>query len=208
MLLLPIVGTLLADCHEHEHGGPQSDEYIVNCETADGGVAASDEDFQAIVNAESAGQVMTSPAASLPVLTSPAAGSTLSAASPPTFAFTATAVASNVVVPVPSRESRWSDVVRAVTSELTLERRAYAHCAPAVGDRYLLRVATSSGDAVYTATLSVMSFQPDAAKWSAALAGRQGQTLTIALLRASFANGSITDGPYAATPAATFVVGP
>ena len=57
---------VLAGCHEHPpEEGPQADEYVVNCEEADGGFAASDEDFAAVVNAEAAGTVMTTPASQL-----------------------------------------------------------------------------------------------------------------------------------------------
>ena len=175
------VALALAGCHDHTHGeeGPQADEYVVDCETADGGFAASDEDFAAVVNAEAAGSVMTTPADSLPALTAPAAGATLSAATPPTFTFTATTVATasanqgaTMACRAPAgakrkRVSRFGRVISAIRSELVLERTAEAHCPATSGDKYLLRLQTSSGDPVFTAMLSVTTYTPDAAKWSA-----------------------------------------
>lgn len=215
------LAVLLAGCHDHhEEGGPQADEYVVDCETADGGFAASDEDFAAVVNAEAAGTVMTTPAASLPSLTLPAAGATLSIATPPTFTFSGTTTAAAQVksgaamacrAPATTkrkRASRFGRVLSAIKSELVLERSAEAHCPATSGDKYLLRLETSTGDAVFTAMLSVTTYTPDAAKWSQKLAGKQGQTLTLTLMRATFSGEAIAAGPFKATPAPTFTVGP
>jgi len=221
LAVFPVV-LALAGCHEHSHGeeGPQADEYVVDCETADGGFAASDEDFAAVVNAEAAGTVMTTPAASLPSLTLPAAGATLSISAPPTFSFTATTVATAPAksgaetmacrAPASTRRrlSRFGRIVSAIKSELVLERTAEAHCPATSGDKYMLRLETSTGDAVFTAMLSVTTYTPDAAKWSAKLAGKQGQTLTLTLMRATFSGEAIADGPFKATPAPTFTVEP
>ena len=62
-------------------------------------------------------------------------------------------------------------------------------------------------DPVFTAMLSVTTYTPDAAKWSAKLANRQGQTLTLTLMRATFSGEAIAAGPFIATPAPTFMVG-
>jgi len=215
------IALALVGCHEHTHeDGPQADEYVVDCETADGGFAASDEDFAAVVNAEAAGTVMTTPADALPVLTLPAAGATLSTATPPTFSITATTTAAatankgaTMACRAPAaakrkRVSRFGRVISAIKSELVLERTALAHCAATSGDKYLLRLQTSSGDPVFTAMLSVTTYTPDAAKWSAKLASRQGQTLTLTLMRATFSGEAIAAGPFIATPAPTFMVGP
>lgn len=214
------VALAIAGCHEHTHGGgPQADEYVVDCEAADGGFAASDEDFAAVVNAEAAGTVMTTPAASLPALATPAAGSTLSAATPPTFAFTATttaaaaaatksAMACRAPAAKRTRPSRLGRIVSAIRSELVLERTAEAHCPATSGDKYLLRLQTSSGAAVFTAMLSVTTYTPDATKWAQKMSGRQGQTLTLTLMRATFSGQAIAAGPFATTPAPTFTVGP
>lgn len=208
----------LAGCHSHQHGGPAADEYVVDCEKADGGFAASDEDFATVINAESAGTVMTTPAASLPVLTAPAAGSTLSAAAPPTFTFTPTATAAatpahrgpTMACRAPAtkrqRPSTFGRVVDAIKSELVLVRTAQAHCPATSGDKYLLRLQTSSGEPVFTAMLSVTSYTPDAAKWAQKLGGRQGQSLT--LMRATFNSEMIAAGPFLTTPAPTFAIGP
>jgi hypothetical protein len=225
LVVLP-VALALAGCHEHSHGedGPQADEYVVDCETADGGFAASDEDFAAVVNAEAAGTVMTTPPGSLPVLTLPAAGATLSAATPPTFSISATTTAAatapaqattgaTMACRAPAaakrkRPSRFGRVVNAIKSELVLERTALAHCAATSGDKYLLRLQTSSGDAVFTAMLSVTTYTPDAAKWAQKMSSRQGQTLTVTLMRATFSGQAIAAGPFMTTPAPTFMIGP
>ena len=215
------LAVILAGCHDHhEEDGPQADEYVLDCEMADGGFAASDEDFAAVVNAEAAGAVMTTPAASLPALTLPAAGATLSIATPPTFSFTATTttaaapaargetMACRAPAAKRKRVSRFGRVMSAIKSELVLERTAEAHCPATSGDKYMLRLETSSGDPVFTAMLSVTTYTPDAAKWSAKLAGKQGQTLTLTLMRATFSGEAIAAGPFKATPAPTFTVGP
>ena len=221
LAVLP-VALALAGCHEHTHGedGPQADEYVVDCETADGGFAASDEDFAAVVNAEAAGTVMTTPADNLPVLTLPAAGATLSAATPPTFSITATTTAAATATRAATmacrapaaakrkRPGRFGRIVSAIKSELVLERTAEAHCAATSGDKYLLRLQTSSGDAVFTAMLSVTTYTPDAAKWAQKMASRQGQTLTVTLMRATFSGQAIAAGPFMTTPAPTFLIGP
>ena len=99
-------------------------------------------------------------------------------------------------------------MLSAIKSELVLERTAEAHCPATSGDKYLLRLETSTGDAVFTAMLSVTTYTPDAAKWSQKLAGKQGQTLTLTLMRATFSGEAIAAGPFKATPAPTFTVGP
>jgi hypothetical protein len=216
------VALALAGCHEHTHEGPQADEYVVDCETADGGFAASDEDFAAVVNAEAAGTVMTTPAESLPTLMLPAAGATLSAAAPPTFSFTGTTTTAAEVKSAPTttmacrapgatrrkRASRFGRVMSAIKSELVLERTAEAHCAATSGDKYLLRLQTSSGDPVFTAMLSVTTYTPDAEKWAQKLSSREGQTLTLTLMRATFSGEAIAAGPFLTTPAPTFLIGP
>jgi hypothetical protein len=219
------VALALAGCHDHTHGeeGPQADEYVVDCEAADGGFAASDEDFAAVVNAEAAGSVMTTPADSLPVLTLPAAGATLSAASPPTFSITAMTTAAaqagattgaTMACRAPAattkrkRPTRFGRIVSAIKSELVLERTALAHCPATSGDKYLLRLQTSSGDPVFTAMLSVTTYTPDAAKWAQKVSSREGQTLTVTLMRATFSGQAIAAGPFMTTPAPTFLIGP
>ena len=218
------VALALAGCHEHTHGddGPQADEYVVDCETADGGFAASDEDFAAVVNAEAAGTVMTTPADSLPVLTLPAAGATLSASAPPTFSITGPTTAAatatrgatmTMACRAPAatkrkRPSRFGRIVSAIESELVLVRTAEAHCPATSGDKYLLRLQTSSGDPVFTAMLSVTTYTPDAAKWAQKMASRDGQTLTVTLMRATFSGQAIAAGPFMTTPAPTFLIGP
>jgi len=218
LTLLPIAA---AGCHDHDHGeeGPQADEYVVDCETAAtaGTLGASDENFQAVVNAEAAGLVMTTPASKLPQLTAPAAGTMLAAATPPTFSFTPTMMAARLPAAASggacrmaagARRSPLGRALAALASELVLERRAQAHCAPQSGEKFLLRLATAAGAAVYTAMLSVTSFTPDAAIWSRQLASHKGETLTVTLERAVFTGDAITDGPYAATPQPTFAVAP
>jgi hypothetical protein len=77
------------------------------------------------------------------------------------------------------------------------------------GVNYLFRFEDpESKAAIYTAVLSVTSFTPNAAKWSAKLAGRQGQPIQLTLMRAVFTAGTITDGPFVATTKTTYTVGP
>lgn len=211
LLLAPALAAGLAACNGHGHDtGPKADEYVIDCETADGGVGVSDEDFQAFVNAEAAGQVMNAPPEKLSVLTAPAPGATLSIAAPPTFTFSP-AMAEGGAVPrrqskidrhcrMPTKEegrSRLFQLAQAIAADLVLERRAEAHCAPTSGEKYLLRLGSAS-EAAYTAMLSVTMFRPDAAKWSQALSGFRGQTLTMTVARAVFSGDLISDGPYVA----------
>jgi hypothetical protein len=214
------IAVALAGCHEHPHEeGPQADEYVVDCETADGGFAASDEDFAAMVNAEAAGMVMTTPADSLPVLTAPTTDRVLSATTPPTFTFTATTTAAAPAAakgttmacraPGATKRNRLTKLGRvfsAIESELVLERTAEAHCPATSGDKYLLRLENGAGVALFTAMLSVTTYTPDAAKWSQKLAGKSAVKVT--LMRATFSGEAIAAGPFKATPAPNFVVGP
>ena len=62
--------------------------------------------------------------------------------------------------------------------------------------------------AVYSAMLSLTSFTPDATIWKKAMAGRQGQTLTLTIERAVFFRGDINQGPYLQPLPYPFVVGP
>jgi hypothetical protein len=165
---------------------------------------------------------MTAPADKLPVWMTPAPGSTISATTPPTFTFSPTATAalgtgrgrpgseerrSPWACATPARRARAS-FWRQLASELAPIRRAEAHCPPVSGQKYLLRLATSSGTPVYTATLSVTSFTPDAAVWSRKLAGHRGETLTTTLVRALFSGDDIGEGPFVAEGAPTLMLEP
>src|SRR5262249_39938365 len=66
---------------------PTPDEYIVNCDTAsDAGSFASDENYTAFLNKESANAVVKD-CTKAPQLTSPPAGTVLDPAAPPTISF-------------------------------------------------------------------------------------------------------------------------
>lgn len=206
-------------CHSHG-GGPEADEYNVDCEMPAGAVlTASDEDFRAFIDAEKAGAVKTTPAESLPRIAAPEAGASVSATSPPTFTLvprsslaasargsvSAEETRARVRTPRPPRErSLW----HRIRAGLTLERKAYAHCPASSGEKYLLRVTSSSGEAIYTAVLTVTTFTPRAEVWSSRLSAHKGATVTVTLLRATFADAEIGEGPYAASPATTLTVGP
>ncbi len=203
---LAVTAALVGACHGHSEQGVRADEYVYDCMTAPSGVTtfATDESFVAFINKAAAGGV-TADDAKAPKLLSPGPGATLSASTPPQFAFQAMASAPRPVgriqfampCPRPSRLPRW----------LSFEGTAHAHCAGVSGDNYLLRV-TQGGTALYTAILSVTSFTPTAAVWKRALDGRAGQMVTIAIERATFLRGDITNGPFAPANPPAFAVGP
>lgn len=219
--LVAAVGASAGACHSHS-GGPGADEYNVDCEVPGGAaVTASDEDFRAFIDAEKAGGVKTSPADSLPRITTPESGASVSATSPPTFTLVPR---SSLAAGAPGRASGDETRSRARTlasrqprerslwqrfrAELTLEREAHAHCPPSSGEKYLLRVTSQSGEAIYTAVVTVPIFTPRADVWSSRLSAHKGATVNVTLLRATFVDAEIGEGPYAASPATTLTVGP
>jgi hypothetical protein len=196
----------LAACGKDAPTVPQPNEYIFDCENLapDAGTFASDENWDAFVNAEAAKRVMTD-AAKAPVLTAPASGTMLSAAGPPTFTFS----------PTPSSARRGGPGCpahrRAAPSLLArlIEGTAEAHCGAFTGENYVFRLSRAGeSQPVYLAVLSVTSFTPNADQWKVALAGRTGQTLTMTIERAVFFKGDISDGPYLQPTPWSFGIGP
>jgi hypothetical protein len=210
---VPGLALALAGCHDHDHDDePTADEFFFDCESSPAGatVFATDEAFVEFVNKEAANG-LTKDDAQAPKLTSPAAGGTISAATPPMFTFMNMPTArldarpGRRTGPCPVRRSRWA----AARAFFSLEGTAYAHCPAVSGENFLFRL-TKEGDSkpLYTALLSVTSFTPSAAKWNKALAGRSGQTVTLTLARAVLSKGTITNGPFVPATAIKFTVGP
>jgi hypothetical protein len=75
------------------------------------------------------------------------------------------------------------------------------------GDNYLVRL-IDQDVAIYTALLSVTAFTPGTAVWRRALDGRIDHGATVTIERVTFSAGAVTAGPYVATSAPTFSVGP
>jgi len=217
---LPRFGLLFlvaaAACSSKAPNAAGADEYILNCEGVDGGAVpvTSDENFTKFIEAESAQKVVKDPCQS-PLLTAPADGSRLDPAHAPTFTFSATHPTCALHRNPGTRfgqllredRPRWS---KALESSLALViKAAEAHCGAITGENYLFRLAhAGEKDPVYSAILSVTSFTPDAAIWQKALAGRQGQSLTLTIERAIFLRGDISQGPWVQTQPYTFTVGP
>lgn len=190
-----------------------ADEYIVNCEGADGGAITSDENYVKFIEADSAGTVKPD-ACQSPSLSAPAPGSKLDPVQPPLFTFSAVhstcalhrerGVRFSCLEP---GQPAWS---RSLESVLALViKPAEAHCAAITGENYFFRLMhAGETNAVYSAMLSQVSFTPDAAVWKKAMAGRQGQTLTLTIERAIFFRGDINQGPYVQPVPYSFVVGP
>jgi hypothetical protein len=231
MRALPLAGTFIVvtvayGCHDHAHDdGPDADEYFYDCEAPQGAtVFATDESFRTLVNKEAAGAVMKNDAKA-PHLRTPMAGAPLLAAAAPEIAFDVTTasrtlgstggalaracprLAPRTAFPAPRTTSSGSRVGRGLRGVFSFVGSAHAHCRGVSGWNYLLRI-TDGDTPVYTAMLSVKSFTPTQAVWQRSLDGRAGRTLTITILAANFANGSIVEGPYAPTAPPTFVVGP
>jgi len=218
LLSCGILSSLAAsNCSSKPSSPAGADEYILNCEGVDGGSVpvTSDENFTKFIEADSAQRVIKDPCQS-PLLTAPAIGTRLDPAHAPTFTFSATHPTCALHRDSGTRfgrllreeqQPRWS---KALESCLALViRAAEAHCGAITGENYLFRLAHAGDKApVYSAMLSVTSFTPDAAIWQKALAGRQGQSLTLTIERAIFLRGDISQGPYVQPQPYTFVVGP
>jgi hypothetical protein len=191
-----------------------ADEYIVDCTGTDAGSGVtSDENLAAFINAEASNKVVINDPCS-PELTSPAAGQTLSAQTPRLISFTDTH-SSCPTAPIPPRtglrkvprqQPGYSRVIEALLARV-VSSDAQAHCGAITGINYYFKVLPQGGTTpLYTAMLSVTSFTPDAAKWQKAMAGRNGQTVTIVIERANFLKGDILGSVLAMQ--ASFTVGP
>ena len=211
-----LLALAISACGSKTAAASRADEYIVNCEGTDGGAATSDENYTKFIEADSA-MITVADACRSPLLSAPAPGTKLDPVQPPTFSFSA-------VHPTCAlhreRGVRFSCLQRqqgqpawssALESALALVvRSAEAHCAAITAENYLFRLWHAGETApVYSAMLSLTSFTPDAAVWKKAMAGRQGQTLTLTIERAIFFKGDINQGPYLQPqPWSSFVVGP
>jgi hypothetical protein len=199
--------------NDDDHGGgigdPAADEYFYDCEDAskpgDLTVFATDEAFREFINKEAAAPPMKSDTLA-PRLTAPMPPIKLSAAAPPLLTFALTQSAARPAAPtLLRRPARWPGLRVWLWS--LVEGTAQAHCAAVSGDLYLVRL-VDKDTTVYTALTAVRSFTPGAAAWKKALDGRIDHGITITVERAVFSTGSITQGPYLATSAPTFTVGP
>jgi hypothetical protein len=211
-----VTAVLLASLSCSNHGGTStSDEYIVDCAT-NATQFASDENYVKMIEAEAARRVVADPCKS-PELFAPDPSVRLSPGAPPTFIFNpihTCAAANRSSNPVQGCSMKKNQPAPAWLSALKfgaslLEGTAEAHCGAMSGENYLLRV-TRTGDStsLYTAMLSVASFTPDAGIWRRALSGRNGQTVSVTILRSVFLRGSINEGPYVQPQPYSFTIGP
>ncbi len=208
------LGLLASFGCSHQGNTTSADEYIVDC-TANGTQFASDESFVKFTEAEAARQV-TADACKSPELFGPSSGATVSIGAPPLFIFNGTHTCAAQRSTSPARgcairrrqpSPLWLGALKFGAS--LLEGTAEAHCGAFSGENYLFRV-TRTGDStpLYTALLSVESFQPDPGIWRRALSGRAGQTISVTIERAIFFRGSINEGPYVQPEPYPFSVGP
>jgi hypothetical protein len=196
----------LAGCHGHNQLPPEVDEVIKSCEEASQGESfASDESFTKFVEAEAAGR-LTREDCRAPALTAPAAGATLDRNVPPTISFTPTqpacAPAAAKTAPAAGKRAgalcrstprtRWDRFVRMISPIGVAE----AHCPAVDGPNFLVRLRDSKDELVYTALLSVTSFQPKDTVWKRVMSGRGGQTVRLSVTRAVFVRGNIMEGPF------------
>ena len=213
-LRLLLLALAVSACGSKASSIASADEYIVNCEGADGGATTtSDENYTKFIEADSAGTVKPD-ACQSPLLSTPAPGSKLDPVQPPLFTFSMVhstcalhrerGVRFSCLEP---GKPAWSRTLESVLALVI--KPAEAHCAAITGDNYFFRlIHAGEKNAVYSAMLSLVSFTPDAAVWKKAIAGRQGQTLTLTIERAFFLRGDINQGPYVQPVPYPFVVGP
>jgi hypothetical protein len=213
----------LTSCgHDDDHGASaEVDEYFYDCEDSRRPtgltVYATDESLVKMLEKEDAGGIVTKEEEAA-VLLAPAAGATLSPATPPTFMLMPPATSAHLgprpggdrPLGAPSPRTRQRTLLqhmRRALAWLSPIGTAYAHCTPVTGDNYLLRLRSSDGKQIYAALLSVTTFTPTADVWQKALAGHGGQPLNLTLLRASYSGGTITAGPFVSGKAITFTAG-
>ncbi len=210
-----LLALAISACASKAPGVPGADEYIVNCDGADGGAVTSDEDYTKIIEADSAGTSVADACRS-PLLAAPTPGTKLDPVQPPVFTFSAVHPTCGLHREQGTRfgclqrqqgQPGWSSALESALALVV--RPAEAHCAAFTGENYLFRLAhAGEAAAVYSAMLSLTSFTPDPAVWKKAMAGRQGQTLTLTIERAIFFRGDINQGPYRQPQPWSFVVGP
>lgn len=212
-LMLTVGLSLAVGCGSSGSGTPEADEFFYDCESTAKPTTlttfATDESFTEFVNKEVA-LGLTKDDAQAPKLMTPASGATLSASQPPQFSFVIGSSASKsgpVRVTTP-RRSLWARARRYLGD--TLEGTAHAHCPQVNGQNYLFRVTpeNDSKKVLYTALLSVTSFTPTADRWSKALSGMNGKSISLTLASAVYSGGNITNGPFVATAPIKFTVAP
>jgi hypothetical protein len=164
----------------------------------DAGGFASDENYDAFVNADAA-KPPTKDACNAPDLTSPAPGSTLDPNAPPTITFNAKKMCmkqpSLQGVQMAACAARKRPLWRTLLQAFVLEGVAEAHCGAFTGENYLLKlVQPGQAGPVYMAVLSVTSYTPNAAIWKSSLTGHGGQMLQLTIERAVFFQGGIMVG--------------
>jgi hypothetical protein len=190
------------------------DEYVFDCDSAalpDGGLFASDENWAAFVNAIAAGKLVTDGCRG-PILEAPATSTLLNPSAPPTFSFMPTGAGCSLAPTRPTtlacRRAPSRPSLLARIGDL-VEGTAEAHCGALTGENYVFQLVRAGEDRpVYTAVLSVTSFSPDPALWRQALAGRNGQMLSVVIQRAVFFRGDISEGPFVQPTPETFRVAP
>jgi len=130
----------------------------------------------------------------VPIVTTPAERSTLSA--PTTFAFQPTAAAMRTRRPgVAARRPSFD-----LSDLFTLERTAHAHGAPMNGEAFLLVFSTSREPHWLRVFLQGRTFAPSSAEWGR-LAGAH-ESLSLTVTRAVFEEGRLTTdgGPFVGAP--------
>lgn len=207
-----LLGSLASACHGHsdDEEGAGADEYFYSCENAPAGVTifATDEAYRVFVDKIAATGLVTDDTQAAQ-LTAPAADSTLSAATPPQFAFTAGTAALDRAAPArvrvcPSRRSTWARI----WDRLSPIGTAWAHCPNVTGQLYLFQLTADGATApAYSALLSVSTFTPTAAPWKKALAPLVGKKMKLTLARGVFSMGQIQLGPFVGATPVTFTVG-
>jgi hypothetical protein len=218
-LTVSLFGALaMAGCHGHNQLPPEVDEVVRSCEDVSQGEAfASDESFTKFVEAEAAGR-LTADDCRAPALTVPAAGGTLDRNVPPTISFTPTQPACAPAAAKPAPGSRGGAVALCRSRPRTRWDRlwkmispigvAEAHCPAVDGPNFLVRLRDSKDALIYTALLSVTSFQPRDTIWKRVMSGRGGQTVRLTITRAVFVRGNIMEGPFIGKEPVSLTVAP
>lgn len=203
VLSLPLLLSLAAlGCSSDDPKTLTPDEYVLDCESVTGGAAfASDENWDAFINAEAANKVVKD-ACLAPDISAAASLATLDPDAPPTISFAAMPAACTAALAVPAAAARACRVVRRSPSFADrlvslVEGTAQAHCGAFTGENYVVRL-EHAGETrpVYLALLSVTSYTPDAAIWKRVLDSRRGQTLALTIERGVFFRGDISEGPF------------
>lgn len=211
------IAALLGACSKDPAPELVPDEYVFDCESPalpDGGIFASDENWDAFVNAIAAGKLVMDGCRG-PILQAPATSTLLDPSAPPTFSFMPTGAGCSLAAPPPAaapvlacrRAPRRPSLIARLGD--LLEGTAEAHCGALTGENYVFQLVHAGDDRpAYTAVLSVTSFTPDPAMWQKALAGRGGQTLSVVIQRAVFFRGDLSEGPFVQPTPETFRVAP